>query len=243
MRPLGRGPRPRARPAEAGAAGSSGSDAALARRNLLRADADLTGAVDAAIGKAARLAGPALVCRPGCSECCIGPFPITRLDAWRLREGLEALRQSDPARAAAIAERARIAVAALRGDFPGDAERGLLTGDEETEDRFLERHSDQPCPVLDPLTQTCDLYAHRPVSCRTYGPPVRFNGQDLPPCRLCFTTSEAQQIETCRVEPDKHGLEKAILQRMKRDDGEARETLIAWAVLPPKSGPDDPSKA
>jgi Fe-S-cluster containining protein len=227
--------RPGGRPLRPPAAGSQAGDTAIARRNLLRADADLTGAVDASVAKAARLAGPALVCRAGCSECCIGPLPITRLDAWRLREGLQALEQSDPARAARIVARAREAVAALREDFPGDPERGLLSGDDEVEDRFLARHSERPCPVLDPGTQTCDLYAHRPVSCRTYGPPVRFNGQDLPPCRLCFTTSRPPEVEACRVEPDKDGLERAILQRMKRDDGESRETLIAWAVLPKPS--------
>jgi Fe-S-cluster containining protein len=182
MRPGGRPLRPPAkRPGGAPASGSA--DTAIARRNLLRADADLTGVVDAAVAKAVRLAGEALVCRPGCSECCIGPFPINRLDAWRLREGLEALQRSDPARAAAVVERARAAVAAMGDHFPGDVERGLLAGDEEAEDRFLQRHSETSCPVLDPATQTCDLYAHRPVSCRTYGPPVRFNGQDLPPCR------------------------------------------------------------
>jgi len=229
MRPLpgGRGPRP--------SAAAAVQDGTIARRNLLRADADLTGAVDAVIAGAARRAGPQLVCRAGCSECCIGPLPITRLDAWRLREGLEALRQSDPARAAVIQERARAAVERLRQDFPGDAERGLLRGDEQAEDRLLERHSDMPCPVLDPATQTCDLYAHRPISCRTYGPPVRFNGQDLPPCRLCFTTAAPEAVEASRVEPDKDGLERAILQRLKRDDGESRETLIAWAVLDPGS--------
>ncbi|HET8948379.1 MAG TPA: hypothetical protein VFQ07_15470, partial [Candidatus Polarisedimenticolia bacterium] len=66
---------------------------------------------------------------------------------------------------------------------------------------------------------------------------------DLPPCRLCFTTSEPQQIEACRIEPDRDGFERAILQRMKRDDGESRETLIAWAVLPREPGPDGPSGA
>jgi Fe-S-cluster containining protein len=215
-----------------GGAPGAASDAGIARRNLLRADADLIGAVDAAIARAAMVAGSALVCRPGCSGCCVGPFPITRLDAWRLREGLTALRQADPDRAARLAGRARAAVEALRDDFPGDAGRGLLQGDEEAEDRFLERHAELSCPVLDPATQTCELYAHRPVSCRTYGPPVRFNGQDLPACRLCFTTSEPQQIEAARVEPDKDKLERAILDRLKRDNGESRETLIAWAVLP-----------
>ena len=189
--------------------------------------------MDAAIAAAARRAGPQLVCRAGCSERCIGPFPNTRLDAWRLREGLEALRQSDPPRAEAIESRARAAVDRLRDGFPGDAERGLLTGNEEAEDRFLEQHSDMPCPALDPASQTCDLYAHRPISRRTYGPPVRFNGENLPPCRLCFTTAQPQAVEACRVEPDKDGLERLILNRLKRDDLEGRETLIAWAVGDP----------
>jgi Fe-S-cluster containining protein len=85
--------------------------------------------------------------------------------------------------------------------------------------------------VLDPATQTCDLYAHRPLSCRTYGPPVTFNGQNLPHCRLCFTASSPEATEACRVEPDRDGLERAILDRLKRDGGESHETLIAWAVL------------
>jgi Fe-S-cluster containining protein len=237
-RPRGRGARGAGRPGGSPSP-PSGSDSALARRNLLRADADLTGAVDSASARAARLAGPQLVCRPGCSECCLGPFPINRLDAWRLREGLAALQQSDPGRAARIGERALAAVVRMRADFPGDPERGLLTGDEEAEDHFLERHADLPCPVLDPATQTCDLYAHRPVSCRTYGPPVRFNGQDLPPCRLCFTTAAPQAVEASRVEPDRDGLEQAILQRMKRDDGETRETLVPWAVLPTTPGSEE----
>jgi hypothetical protein len=35
--------------------------------------------------------------------------------------------------------------------------------------------------------------------------------------------------------PTKDGLERAILDRLKRDDGEAHETIIAWAVLRPKA--------
>lgn len=206
-------------------------DPGLKRRNLLRADGDLRDAVDAAIASAARKAGDQLVCRAGCSECCIGPFPINRLDAWRLREGLQELRERDPARAAAIEARAREAVEALQKGFPGDPATGLLSGDEAAEDGFFEEHSGRACPVLDPATQTCDLYAHRPVSCRAYGPPVTFNGQEKPPCRLCFTTSRPAAIEACRVEPDRDSLERAILDRLKRDDGESRETLIAWAVL------------
>jgi len=52
--------------------------------------------VDAAMAEAARKSGPWLVCRSGCTECCMGPFPITQLDARRLREGLIACRIFGP---------------------------------------------------------------------------------------------------------------------------------------------------
>ena len=137
---------------------------------------------------------------------------------------------SDPQRAAAIRERAREAIALMRADFPGDPDTGLLAEDEASQDRFFEQHAGRPCPVLDPATQTCDLYAHRPVSCRTYGPPVRFGGQDLPPCRLCFQGSSPEVIESCRIEPDPDGVETIILDRQRRETGESGERLIPWAV-------------
>ena len=202
----------------------------LARQSLLRADRDLLESVDGAIGTAAKRAGEHLVCRAGCSECCIGPFPINRLDAWRLQEGMIALKERDPARAAAVRERARRTVEGFAPTFPGDAESGQLNGNEAAEDRFFEAQSAVPCPALDPATQTCDLYEHRPVSCRTYGPPVTFGGENLPPCRLCFTAAPAAKVEECRVTPDRHGLERAILDRLKRDNGDQGETIIAFAI-------------
>ena len=74
--------------------------------DLEKADRTLVEVVDTALRTAAQRAGEWLVCRAGCSECCVGPFPITRLDAWRLRTGLSELAAREPARAAAIAERA-----------------------------------------------------------------------------------------------------------------------------------------
>ena len=213
-------------------------DAALARRSLLRADRDLVDSVDAVLAGAARKAGAHLVCRAGCSECCYGPFPINRLDAFRLQEGWRALRQRDPEKAEAVMARTRAAVKGMTGDFPGDGTKGRLGGDEEAEDQFFERHAGEACPVLDPATQTCTLYEHRPVSCRIYGPPLRVQGEELAPCRLCFTEADEKTIESCRVEPDPHGLERAILQRLKRDGGDDRETVIAWAVLEAADGAD-----
>ena len=218
------------RPGKARPAGPRGTPERLSPKSLRRADADVLGTIDDALRSAARAAGANLVCRPSCSECCYGPFPINRLDAWRLREGLQALRARDPERAAAIEERARRTIESFRAEFPGDGATGRLAGDEEAEDRFFEQHAGVPCPVLDPKTQTCDLYEHRPVSCRTYGPPVRFGGEDLPPCRLCFQGATTETIESCRVEPDPQRLERAVVARLERDDGDAGETLIAYAV-------------
>ncbi|HKQ97407.1 MAG TPA: YkgJ family cysteine cluster protein [Candidatus Polarisedimenticolia bacterium] len=203
----------------------------LKRRSRLRADRDLIDTVQAALSAGARRAGAELACRAGCSECCVGPFPINRLDAWRLAEGMDKLRRRDPARADAIEARARRVVEAGRASFPGDAAKGKLSGDEAAEDAFFDAQSGVPCPALDPATQTCDLYAHRPMTCRTYGLPVNFGAENLPPCRLCFTRSTPETIESCRVTPDKHGIEKAILNRLRRDGGDDAETIVAYAVL------------
>lgn len=203
----------------------------LVRRSRLRADRDLLGTVEAALSAGARRAGSELACRPGCSECCVGPFPINRLDAWRLAEGMDELRRRDPARAEAVEERARRVVEAGRATFPGDAVKGGLSGVEAAEDAFFDAQSAVPCPALDPATQTCDLYAHRPMTCRTYGLPVAFGSENLPPCRLCFTRSTPEAIESCRVTPDKHGIEAAILNRLRRDGGDDSETIVAYAVL------------
>jgi hypothetical protein len=41
------------------------------------ADRGLVQIVDSAMAEAARRSGDWLVCRPGCTQCCIGPFAIT----------------------------------------------------------------------------------------------------------------------------------------------------------------------
>jgi Fe-S-cluster containining protein len=127
--------------------------------------------VDAAMAAATRKSGHWLVCRPGCWECCVGPFPITERDAARLRQGLAELQTSDPARAGRVIERARAA-----------------TGTEE-----------EPCPVLDPETGTCDLYSSRPLTCRVFGPPVVRGGDAVGVCELCFRGASDEEIADCAV--------------------------------------------
>lgn len=196
-----------------------------------RADRRLLEIIGEAMSEASMLAGDRLACRPGCTECCHGPFPINGLDAARLRRGLAELASLDPDRAAAVLSRARSQLPLLTAGFPGDPAAGRLA-DGDAADSYFEGHAGVPCPVLDPTTGCCDLYAHRPLSCRTFGPPVRIGDSALPPCRLCFQGAGADEVEACRVEPDPHGVEDRMVLRLQA----AGETLIAFAVALPATG-------
>jgi Fe-S-cluster containining protein len=196
-----------------------------------RGDAALLRRVDGALAAGARRAGAHLACRVGCTECCIGPFPITALDARRLADGLATLAAGDPAAAEAIRARAREARRALRRGFPGDAATGRLGEDEDARERFFERYAALPCPALDPRTGACQLYAARPLTCRSYGPPVRIGREDLPPCRLCFVSAKPAEVDGCRVSVDPHGLEDRLLRQLDAAGVKvAAETLIAYAL-------------
>lgn len=176
------------------------------------------------MAEAARRAGPWLACRPGCTECCHGPFPINRLDARRLREGMAALAAADPERAREAGSRAERQLALLREDFPGDLKTGVVV-DDEGADPYFTRHASLPCPALDPATGRCDLYAWRPLTCRTFGPPAQIGESALPPCHLCFQGAPREAVEACRVEPDPHGLEDRLLDPLGEE-----ETLIAFVL-------------
>lgn len=197
--------------------------------DLRRRDRVFLRVLDARLAEGAARAGAHLACRRGCSECCQGPFPINRLDERRLREGWAALAATDGVRARAVRARAQAAVKAMEGTFPGDASTGELAEDEPTQDVFFTRFGHAPCPALDPDTGACDLYAWRPVSCRTYGLPVRLGREDLPSCRLCFVDAPASEVEGCRVEPDPDGEEDLVLTLLERS-GNRGSTLVAYAL-------------
>ncbi len=61
-------------------------------------DAQLVQIVDGALAETGRRSGDWLVCRPGCTQCCVGVFAIHQLDAGRLEQGLAELTAGDPAR-------------------------------------------------------------------------------------------------------------------------------------------------
>lgn len=192
-------------------------------------DAQLVQILDAALADTARRSGDWLVCKPGCTQCCVGVFAIHQLDAARLQQGLEELIVSEPERAQSIRERARKSVERLTPDFPGDPVTGLLDPSEEAEARFEDFANDEPCPALDPATGLCDLYLARPMTCRVFGPPVR-SEQGLGVCELCYHGATEEQIEACEMPVDPQGLEGELLQEFEQSSGRYGRTLVAFAL-------------
>ena len=157
------------------------------------------------MAEAVRRGGAWIACRPGCFECCLGPFPISPSDAARLREGLWRL---DEAVRARVLERAAAYVAAV---------------DSRDEDGLPEGMDDMPCPALDPATGCCDLYEYRPVTCRTFGPAVKTQDGAVAACDLCYRGASDEEIAACAVE---------LTEEMLEADA-AGPMLVASALVAP----------
>jgi len=192
-------------------------------------DQKLIQIVDSALADVTRRSGEWLVCRPGCTQCCIGAFSINQLDAFRLRRGLADLEARVPERAAAVRERAREAVARLAHEFPGDPVSGVLDEGEDTERRFADFANDEPCPALDPATGNCELYESRPMTCRVFGPPVQ-SEDGLGVCDLCFQGASEEEIAACEMKPDPDDLESTLLEQLEKSTGTRGNTIIAYCL-------------
>ena len=192
-------------------------------------DRKLVQILDAALADTARRSGDWLVCRPGCAHCCVGVFAIHQLDAARLQEGLQELATIDPERAQAVSDRARQSVHRLAAGFPGNPATGLLDSSEEAEARFEVFANEEPCAALDPKTGRCDLYRHRPMTCRVFGPPVRTE-QGLGVCELCYHGATEEQIAACEMPVDPDGLEAQLVLEFEQASGRRGKTLVAFAL-------------
>jgi len=203
---------------------------------LPHGDVQLIQIVDAAVADAARRSGSWLLCAPGCTQCCIGVFPISQLDAARMRQGLQSLDSADPQRAAAVRARTQQSIMRLAPDFPGDPSTGIL--DEDRADDFENFANQEPCPALDPATGLCDLYAARPITCRTFGPPLRTDasGRDsdspaLGVCELCFHGAGSEEIAACEVHLDPTtALEPSLIQEAEQAVRLSGNTIVAFAL-------------
>lgn len=202
----------------------------LGLMRLPAGDTELVQIANGFLADAAKRAGRWLACRPGCTQCCHGAFPINALDAARLRAGMETLRVEDPARAEAVERRAQAWITEHGAAFPGNAETGRLGSTDEAQAAFEDFANDAACPALDPETGCCDVYAWRPMTCRVFGPPVRVESGALGCCELCFVGASDDEIAACEM-PVPHDLEQQLLAGA---DAEG-ETVVAYALV--KRGP------
>ena len=196
-------------------------------------DSELVQIVDIALTDVALRAGPMLACRPGCTQCCHGAFAINALDAARLQSGMQSLETADPHTAEAIRDRARTWIAEHASDFPGNLDTGILGTSEEDQTRFEDFANDAPCPALNPQTGLCDVYEHRPMTCRVFGPPVRVaGGEGLACCELCFIGASPDEIAACEM-PLPLEFEEQLLAEMNESSETSvfRETIVAFALL------------
>lgn len=198
------------------------------RRVLPARDSELLRILDNALQDSCSRGRGWLACRPGCSSCCHGVFRISALDALRLRQALDSL--PDRAQAEAICARARAFAAVLAPSFPGDAVTGLLHEQDESWERFADLpEADAACPVLDPASGRCELYAARPLTCRIFGPPVR--GEDgIGMCELCYVGAPEAEVLAGELHLA-HGHLEQELDRELAARGITGETIIPWALL------------
>ena len=190
-------------------------------------DSLLVQIMDASFAKAAQGAGELLVCKPGCSQCCHGAFVLNPLDTLRIRAGMDTLRATDPALAARLEGRARAWIDEHGAEFPGDLETGVLGDSKFEEERFEHFANDAACPVLNPDTGQCDLYAWRPMTCRVFGPPVRMGGgEELGHCELCFNGASKEKAAACEMTIP-YDLEEELLDEIPSKE----QTVIAFALL------------
>jgi Fe-S-cluster containining protein len=196
---------------------------------LPRGDQQLVQIIDSALADTARRSGEWLVCKPGCTQCCMGAFAINQLDALRLQQGLAELEVIEPERATRVRNRARASISRISRDFPGDRTTGILDEGEEAESLFEEFANDEPCPVLDAQTGMCDLYATRPMTCRVFGPPVQSEG-GLGVCELCYHGASEAEIAACEMAVDPEEMEPALLDELERSTGRRGRTIVAFAL-------------
>jgi Fe-S-cluster containining protein len=192
------------------------------------ADRRLLDRIGTVMAEAARRSGSWLVCKPGCTQCCIGAFGITQLDALRLRAGFAELQKTDPARAAAVRARAAAYIAAIAPLYPGDPKTGALAD----EDSLPESMDEVPCPALDPDTGCCDLYEARPITCRAFGPVTRIGEESFGACELCYDGATDAEMAACAVEVDPEGLQNELLSALEAE-GLGGMTIVAYALRSP----------
>ena len=149
----------------------------------------------------------AIPCCRGCSACCIGLFPITRLDAMELQRGLVEL---PTVQREAISTRARTQVTELESAYPAlQSDPSIDSWDDRMVDGLVERFSDRPCPALS-TDGTCAVYAFRPITCRTMGIPNESERMVQGACTVQTAVPIIRLSPTFRAQENQLAVDEAV---------------------------------
>lgn len=165
-----------------------------------------------------------LPCTQGCSDCCVGLFPVTILDRWEIQRGLRSLADEHRKR---IERTAAEQIAVLMIAAPQlRTNRFIDQWTEKDIDRVSEQFQTWPCPALE-VDGTCGLYEFRPLACRSMGVPqddgVLVNG-------ACAVQTAVPLIRPSKVfrEEENHlaGMEAVEIEALRLQAGIMGEELF-----------------
>ena len=172
-----------------------------------------------------------LPCSKGCSHCCVGVFPVTRLDRQEIQLGLQVLSSDDRQ---IIVERATAQVKLIEGDVPKLTQNPFIDSwqDRDT-DVLVEQYRELPCPALR-ADGSCGVYPFRPLTCRSMGIPTEVDGLVYGACAVQTSVPIVRLSRLLREEEDRLVSEEAeqlaCLREQRRTEGE--ELLLPYAFAP-----------
>jgi Fe-S-cluster containining protein len=174
-------------------------------------------------------------CQAGCFHCCKGVFPITRLDGRLLEEGLARLPTDQRGRIEACAVQQ---VSAFEAAYPRlQISPSLDDWSDDEIDHLVLAFRDAPCPALreDGL---CELYAYRPLTCRSMGIPTREDGMVTGACAVqTFVPIVRLSVPLEREEQELAAAEATLLEGLPEVARDGEEMLLPYAFVGRRAGP------
>ena len=132
----------------------------------------LVSLVDQAFERVKGLSRELVKCKVGCSDCCHALFDLTLIEAMYINHRF--LQMFNGKEREDILERANRADRKIY-KIKRQAHKSLLNGENEVKILADVGGERVRCPFLNE-SDTCVLYAHRPVTCRIYGVPTAIQG-------------------------------------------------------------------
>jgi Fe-S-cluster containining protein len=168
--------------------------------------------------KAAAERGRPMSCKAGCGACCRQLVPISRIEARRLAEVIDALPEP---RRSVVRKRFADAIASLRSAGLLDRLRNPNSIDLEEISSLGEGYFRLgiPCPLLE--SESCSIYADRPLICRQY-----IVSSDPAHC----TDATAKRVERINV-PGQLGAAAARWDRQMSAPSASDEPDAPWVPL------------